>query len=294
MVRINLFLYKIKIGDRMKISNIEPFVRYIHTFSVTAEHTRPPAKAYDNRLFFIIRGKGTVSIEHTTYEAEKNDIFLIPPGIVYQLKSISEKMECIGVNFDFSSSSKIINPIEPSNEQIFNADLKSDPVIFTDIKKLNEAVQIKHMHGIREKLLNIEKEYNEKLLYFNFLISHSFSSILFECIRNFSQNRENSHQRLIEDINEYVQKNITQNITNEQIAKIFNLHPNYINSIIKASTGISLHQYILHAKITYSVALLSEQKYTFSEIAKLCGFSDIYHYSKTFKKIMGTSPSKYF
>ena len=196
--------------------------------------------------------------------------------------------------FDFSSSSKILNPIEPSNEQIFNAALKSDPVIFTDIKKLNEAVQIKHMHGIREKLLNIEKEYTEKLLYFNSLISHLFSAILFECIRNFSQNKENSHQILIEDINEFVQKNITENITNVQIAKKFNLHPNYINSIIKVSTGFSLHQYILHAKITYSVSLLSEQKYTLSEIAKLCGFSDIYHYSKTFKKIIGTPPSKYF
>lgn len=182
-------------------------------------------------------------------------------------------------NFDFLSSSKIINPIEPSNEQIFDADLKSDPVIFTDIKKLNEAVQIKHMHVIREKLLGIEKEYTEKLLYFNSLISHSFSAILFECIRNFSQNKENSHQRLTEDVNEYIQKNITKNITNAQIGKIFNLHPNYINSIIKASTSFSLHQYLLHAKITYSLDLLSEQKYTLTEIAKLCGFSDIYHYS---------------
>ena len=82
-------------------------------------------------------------------------------------------------------------------------------------------------------------------------------------------------------------------LTNKIIGENFNLHPNYISSIMKVYTGIPLHQYILKARISHSIDLISEKKYSLTEIAEKCGFSDIYHYSKSFKKIIGISPGAY-
>ena len=39
--------------------------------------------------------------------------------------------------------------------------------------------------------------------------------------------------------------------------------------------------------------LLSDEHYTVGEIAEMLGFSDIYHFSKTFKKLCGISPNKF-
>lgn len=39
--------------------------------------------------------------------------------------------------------------------------------------------------------------------------------------------------------------------------------------------------------------LLSDERYTVGEIAEKLGFSDIYHFSKTFKKLCGISPNKF-
>ena len=39
--------------------------------------------------------------------------------------------------------------------------------------------------------------------------------------------------------------------------------------------------------------LLSDEQYTVGEIARELNFSDIYHFSKTFKKICGVSPNKF-
>ncbi len=39
--------------------------------------------------------------------------------------------------------------------------------------------------------------------------------------------------------------------------------------------------------------LLSDEQYTVSEVAQELGFSDVYHFSKTFKKYCGESPKKY-
>ena len=39
--------------------------------------------------------------------------------------------------------------------------------------------------------------------------------------------------------------------------------------------------------------LLSDEQYTIGEVARELGFSDIYHFSKTFKNVCGVSPSKF-
>ena len=39
--------------------------------------------------------------------------------------------------------------------------------------------------------------------------------------------------------------------------------------------------------------LLSDEHYTVGEIAEMLGFSDIYHFSQTFKKLCGISPNRY-
>lgn len=203
-------------------------------------------------------------------------------------------MECIGVNFDYTFRSSHKNyPIVPVDVKDYNADLKLEPVVFSDVQKLNEVVYIKHMGNVRDKLETIIKEYNEKLLYFEVLISHIFFSVLMECVRSLSKSHEETNQKITANVLEYIRDNMDRNISNEELGEVMHLHPNYINSVIKATTGLSLHSYLLHTKISHSVSLISEQKYTLSEIAEQCGFSDIYHYSKIFKKIMGVPPSKY-
>ena len=39
--------------------------------------------------------------------------------------------------------------------------------------------------------------------------------------------------------------------------------------------------------------LLSDEQYTVSEVAQELGFSDVYHFSKTFKSYCGVSPKKF-
>jgi AraC-like DNA-binding protein len=39
--------------------------------------------------------------------------------------------------------------------------------------------------------------------------------------------------------------------------------------------------------------LLSDERYTISEVAQELGFSDVYHFSKTFKKFCGQSPTRF-
>jgi two-component system response regulator YesN len=53
------------------------------------------------------------------------------------------------------------------------------------------------------------------------------------------------------------------------------------------------NQYIITRKIEHAKGLLSAGGLTISEIALLCGFADVYYFSKVFKKETGITPSKW-
>lgn len=67
----------------------------------------------------------------------------------------------------------------------------------------------------------------------------------------------------------------------------------YIKSQFKKQTGYSIIQYYIDLKIDKAKKLLSQQKYTVSEIADALGFSSVYYFSRQFKLHTDMSPTEY-
>ena len=67
----------------------------------------------------------------------------------------------------------------------------------------------------------------------------------------------------------------------------------YIKSQFKKKMGISVIQYYINLKIDKAKKLLSQQKYTVSEIADILGFSSVYYFSRQFKSQTDMSPTEY-
>ena len=81
-------------------------------------------------------------------------------------------------------------------------------------------------------------------------------------------------------------------ITVNEIQQFVNLNRQYMSTMFKKATGISIQQYIIQARIERAILLL-EQGFSIAETAEHCGYSSIYAFSKCFKKTVGTSPSAY-
>ena len=59
----------------------------------------------------------------------------------------------------------------------------------------------------------------------------------------------------------------------------------------KNETGQTLNQYLTDYRIKMSKQFLSDPRYKIADISSKVGYSDGNYYSKTFKKIVGLSPS---
>lgn len=91
----------------------------------------------------------------------------------------------------------------------------------------------------------------------------------------------------------YIKQNIQHKISREEIADYINVHPNYLSSLFKKETGLSLSEFIDKQKTDAICLFLSETELSITDIAHTFEFSSVAYFSSYFKRIFDMSPSKY-
>lgn len=278
----------------MNISKIHPFIRYAHYIPIDRNADYKPTIPYDHRFFYMYEGTAQIWTEEEQYILNKGDVLIIPSGNKYQLLTPQSKAVYIALNFDYTQSNVTLKkPIPPVEFNFFDSHYVLENLEELKVPVFNEVTYIREMKKFSSRLSRIEREYSQKLLYFEDITANILSELLLECLREQQGQKYNGNKEIANIVIGYINENIDKQLSNKIIGKALNLHPNYISKLIKISTGLPLHRYLMRTRVYHSIDLLAEKKHTISEIAQLCGFCDIYHYSKTFKKIMGIPPSKY-
>ena len=65
------------------------------------------------------------------------------------------------------------------------------------------------------------------------------------------------------------------------------------NELFKNQFGVTPNRYLTSRRIDNAIILLSEQEISVSEASDICGFGDVYYFSKVFKSETGYSPGKF-
>jgi len=79
----------------------------------------------------------------------------------------------------------------------------------------------------------------------------------------------------------------------QELANALNMHPNYLNSVIKSKTGRTVNDWISNRMLSVSKTLLRNSSLSSKEIAYKLGFSEPTHFSRFFKNHEGLSPGDY-
>ena len=76
-------------------------------------------------------------------------------------------------------------------------------------------------------------------------------------------------------------------------AETYGVTPRRFNDIFKQTFHTTPNQYIINHKIDLAKKLLERKELSISDISRLCGFEDIYYFSKNFKKVTGQTASNF-
>lgn len=109
----------------------------------------------------------------------------------------------------------------------------------------------------------------------------------------FQDKKEKKPEEVVSLIKEYIQHSYQDIIDLSAISKNFGFSTSYLTKIFIKYEGITPSKYIKQYRISIAKQLLKNTDIPISIISSQTGFSDQFHFSKTFKSVTGISPTQY-
>ncbi|WP_136464794.1 helix-turn-helix domain-containing protein [Flagellimonas onchidii] len=97
----------------------------------------------------------------------------------------------------------------------------------------------------------------------------------------------------IRTIIDYIENNLDSKLTNEILSKKIMLSPSSFLRLFHKNTGQSPSSFIKQMRLEKANNLLLDTNMSIDYIAFTCGFSDRYHFTKVFCRVMKISPAAY-
>jgi AraC family transcriptional regulator, arabinose operon regulatory protein len=99
--------------------------------------------------------------------------------------------------------------------------------------------------------------------------------------------------RRVEAARQLMEKNLKQSPTLSELASSVNLSASRLSHLFKTETGVSLGQYLRHARMESARHLLETSFLSVKQIMVCVGISDISHFARCFKDTYGVTPTEY-
>jgi len=102
-----------------------------------------------------------------------------------------------------------------------------------------------------------------------------------------------SSEEVADLVKKYIEQNYQNLIDLNMIADHFSFSPSYLTKIFVKHTNITPSKYILNYRINIAKQLLGDFSLTINMVANMVGYTDPFHFSKSFKLVVGISPASY-
>lgn len=118
-------------------------------------------------------------------------------------------------------------------------------------------------------------------------------SIVYEMLGNIAGEKI-SGNRIVTAAIRFIEEHFTDaSLSNTAIANQTGVSEVYLRRQFKEACHTTPKQYILELRIRKAKQLLAEGHLCVNEIAESCGFSSVYHFSRAFHNVVGSSPTEY-
>lgn len=152
---------------------------------------------------------------------------------------------------------------------------------------------------ILEKIKKAARLYQNKPEGYEFSVRNLLSELLFDlyCYSNTpfreSQNEKSSDHERIRRMLLYLQENFARSVTVSELAEHVSISERECLRCFKRMLHMSPIQYLIHYRISRACRLLREDSATVLEIGSRCGFESPSYFTKTFRQIVGCTPTQY-
>ncbi|SEN03814.1 AraC family transcriptional regulator [Paenibacillus sp. OV219] len=244
-------------------------------------------------IIYIHSGSGSIFINHTFYELQAGDLFLIPGNTIH--RTLPNPEQPITSSAIFFSSQYV-------QATVISKDAFSYLRCF-ETAKSNRHYKLELLHDEQQRLEATIDELQEELRLrqsgYRQAVLLLLQTILLHLNRkanpgDISQphSGHNSPTWLQAALN-HIDEHLTDNLQLTALARHAAVSPSYFSRTFKQMTGLSVIEFIIAKRITMAKELLLTTDHTIAEIAVQCGFESLPHFYRMFKKFAGSTPNHY-
>jgi YesN/AraC family two-component response regulator len=142
--------------------------------------------------------------------------------------------------------------------------------------------------GIQKELSSKNRNYQEATIGY---IKLMLSLLSREYSENNSAEIANQKSKYVKLAIDYMTKHFQENICLDDICKATHLNKYYLSHIFKEVAGQPLMSHLNTIRCNHARTMLMSGKYSVSESAYASGFTNLSHFSQTYKKLFNGSPS---
>ena len=253
----------------------------------------PEIRAYNEHhhteceISIFLSGRGIYAANGEKYSFCPGDMFLFGSNEAHCITEIYEELNLLNIHFN----PRILweNPDNIELLSLFSARSKN---FCNKISNTDEA--------LKSIILNIEKEITEKKVAYPVQIRYLLFAALTHILREYDYTHTDtsfvkslSATQKLKEAMQYIDANLTEKLTLQEIADVACMTPTYFSSLFKKFNGLSPWDYITIKRVEMAIEMLKTTDMTKLEIANCCGFPSSSNFYKLFFKITGKNPNDY-
>lgn len=249
------------------------------------------------RLFYVTKGTAMIHHSNQTFIAKEGYMYLIPSYTYNRYKSSPYHEQYYTSIFEeILSAPSIFNvrsfayevPVREGDELLFKRLMEMYPerrIVNSDPKT--------YVHRPQELIAQNRK--NAQMNTSRFLETQGILYMLLSrFVKNTAPNKRlQSNDYRLANALRYIAENLHTQLHVQDLARLCHLNTDHFSRLFLQEYGIRPLKYIQTRRIERAQLLLWTTNQTLEEIAHKVGMGNFSYFSKTFKKITGTTPGKY-
>lgn len=285
-----------QLSELLENKPFAPFIRQ-SDMAVRNPWTHPERRLLDYLLIFVQEGRCRFTVDSIPYDFRAGEFCLIQPGHLNELEGLTDTITPFA-HFDifYHPDRELSFPTRPGQVDLSPYLHLLQPRL-NDLQDVRIPVRLRPRDAgtYRENMLQAVHSWQSRdpldQLKAQLKITELALAILEDHAEERGQAKDADHT--LSWIPSYLSYHLQEPLSVEKMAARAHMSPSYFSSLFKRRFGRSPHRYLLDMRIEHAKELLSGASLTRDEIASYCGFADIHHFSKAFRKMTGMTPGEW-
>ena len=271
-----------------------PHIAELATKKITTVHLNSLKEEVTKsfRLYYVMEGKYEWKINNQLYLLFPGDIAIVLPG-----QTFGGKQDFLDVGVVSWIDILIEVPDSQGKMQLGNWSSLSEMEINTigKILLLNNTAVLSRQKEAGDILQHIQKELCTQEIGYTSCVNHLLDELFILIARQLTKqsNSRRDFPQTFNKLEEILRGNLSHQWTVEEMAALVGLGTTAFTEKVKRFTGFSPLHYLINIRISEAIRLLKKENANLTDIALDVGFYSSQHFSTTFKKLTGYTPSQF-